>query len=52
MACRECQERREAVIDAVLQGRLLSAAGHVAAGAVEMVKPKPRKTAKAAKTED
>lgn len=47
MACKECQERREAVIDSVLQGRLLSAAGHVVTGAVEMVKPKPRKTAKA-----
>lgn len=42
--CKACRERREKMIEAALQGRLLAAAGHVIAGAVEMtgIKPKGR----------
>lgn len=35
--CKECRERREAMIEDALQGRLLSAAGHAITGAAEMV---------------
>lgn len=53
MACKECAERREAVIDAVLEGRLLAAAGHVVTGAAEMVGIKPKaRPVKPEKTED
>lgn len=54
--CKECRERREAMIEAALQGRLLAAAGHAVAGAAEMTGLKPKGKAKpprkAAKTED
>jgi hypothetical protein len=42
MVCKECAERREKVIDAVLEGRLASAAGHLVTGAAEMVGIKPK----------
>lgn len=42
MACKECLERREKVINAVLEGRIAAAAGHVAKGAAEMVGLKPK----------
>ncbi len=48
--CKECAERREALIDAVLEGRIAAATGHAIKGAAEMVglkpkgdSPKPRK---------
>lgn len=53
--CKECRERREAMIEAALQGRLLAAAGQAITGAAEMVglKHKGGKPArKATKTED
>ncbi len=40
--CKECRERREAMVEAALQGRLLSAAGHAVTGAAEMVGLKPK----------
>jgi hypothetical protein len=57
MACKECRERREAMIEAALQGRLMAAAGHAVNGAAEMVglKPKgktPKAVRKPAKAED
>ena len=56
MACTECRERREAMIEAALQGRLLAAAGHAVKGAAEFVGVKPKSGAKpsreANKTED
>ncbi|WIY54155.1 hypothetical protein O9Z70_06435 [Devosia sp. YIM 151766] len=42
MTCKECQERREAVVDAVLEGRIAAAAGHLVKGAAEMVGLKPK----------
>jgi hypothetical protein len=42
MACKECRERREAMIEAALQGRLMAAAGHAVKGAAEMVGVKPK----------
>lgn len=50
MACRECLERREKVIDAVLEGRIAEAMKQTAIGAAEMVglKPKREPAAKAA----
>lgn len=52
--CKECRERREKLIDAALQGRLLAAAGHAVSGAAEMVglKPKAKPSQKNPKTED
>jgi hypothetical protein len=52
--CKECRERREKLIDAALQGRLIAAAGHAVTGGVEMVglKPKAKPTRKPPKTED
>lgn len=55
MACKECLERREKMVEAALQGRLLAAAGHAVTGAAEIagLKPKGGKPArKATKTED
>jgi hypothetical protein len=57
MACKECRERREAMIEAALQGRLMAAAGHVVKGAAEMagLRPKgkpPKAVRKSAKAED
>ena len=53
MSCKECVERREAVVDAVLEGRLAAAAGHLVKGAAEMVglkakgvKPQPKRRIK------
>jgi len=37
MACRECVERREKLIDAVLEGRIAAATRHAIKGAAEMV---------------
>lgn len=37
MACKECIERREKLIDAVIEGRIAAAAGHALKGAAEMV---------------
>ena len=50
MACKECLERREKMVDAVLEGRILAAAGHALAGAAELagIKPKDGSKAKAA----
>lgn len=45
MACKECVERREKLIDAVLEGRIAAAAGHAIKGAVEMVGLKPKASA-------
>jgi len=42
MVCKACQDRREAVISAVLEGRIAAAAGHVVKGAAEMVGLKPK----------
>lgn len=42
MVCRECLERREKLIDAVLEGRIAAAAGHALKGAAEMVGIKPK----------
>lgn len=42
MACRECQERREKVIDAVLEGRIAEAMKQTAIGAAEMVGLRPK----------
>ena len=42
MACKECRERREKLIDAALEGRLATAAGHLIKGAAEMVGLKPK----------
>ncbi|WP_116654424.1 hypothetical protein [Pelagibacterium sediminicola] len=42
MACKECAERREKVINAVLEGRIAAAAGHVMKGAAEMVGLTPK----------
>lgn len=36
MACRECIERREKLIDAVIEGRIAAAAGHALKGVAEM----------------
>lgn len=55
MSCKACTERREAVIDAALEGRIAAAAGHLVKGAAEMVglKPKGYKPApRRAKTKD
>lgn len=46
MACKECMERREKLINAVLEGRIAAAAGHLAKGAAEMVGIKPKATKK------
>lgn len=40
--CKECAERREALIDAVLEGRIAAAAGHAIKGAAEIVGIKPK----------
>ena len=48
MACKECEERREALIDAVLEGRIAAAAGHAVKGAAELIGLK-RKTGKSKK---
>jgi hypothetical protein len=40
--CKECRERREKMIEAALQGRLLAAAGHAVAGAAELTGIKPK----------
>lgn len=42
MSCKECIERREKVINAVLEGRIAAAAGHMAKGAAEIVGLKPK----------
>jgi len=42
MTCKECLERREQMIEAALQGRLLAAAGHAVTGAAEMAGIKPK----------
>lgn len=56
MACKECRERREAMVEAALQGRLLAAAGHAVTGAAEMLGIKPmgdkKPARKVTKTED
>jgi hypothetical protein len=44
--CKECAERREALIDAVLEGRIAAAAGHALKGAAEMAGIKPKVTKK------
>lgn len=49
MACKECRERREAMIEAALQGRLLAAAGQAATGLAEMTGLKPKSGAKPAR---
>jgi hypothetical protein len=40
MACRECEERRRKLRDAILRGKLAEAAGHVVEGVKEMAAPK------------
>lgn len=37
MACKECIERRNKMVEDALQGRILAAAGHAFKGAAEMV---------------
>lgn len=37
MSCKECIERREKLIDAVIEGRIAAAAGHALKGAAELV---------------
>jgi len=48
MTCEACNERRQAMLDALFEGRLLAAAGHAAKGAAEMVglkaQEEPRQT--------
>lgn len=46
MACKECMERREKMVDAVLEGRILAAAGNAVTGAAEMVGLKPKGSTK------
>ena len=36
MPCKECAERREKLINAVIEGRIAAAAGHAFKGAAEM----------------
>lgn len=37
MACKNCEERRAKLREAVIQGKLLQAAGHAVAGVKEML---------------
>lgn len=47
MTCEDCEERRQKVLDAILEGKIAAAAGHIMKGAAEMVglnakeEPKP-----------
>lgn len=42
MSCENCEERRQKMIDAVLEGKLAAAAGHAVKGAAEMIGIKPK----------
>ena len=37
MTCKACEERRQKVLDAILEGKIAAAAGHALKGAAEMV---------------
>lgn len=42
MTCENCEERRQQMIDAVLEGKLAAAAGYAVKGAAEMIGIKPK----------
>lgn len=49
MTCKACEERRQKVLDAILEGKIAAAAGHALKGAAEMVGLKPKEEAKPAR---
>lgn len=45
MGCKECEERRRKLRQAILRGKIAEAAGHAVKGVAEMVGAKPAATA-------
>lgn len=45
MGCKECEERRRKLREAILRGKIAEAAGHALKGAAEMVGARPAATA-------
>lgn len=55
MTCKACEERRQQMLDALLEGKIAAAAGHAVKGAAEMAglkakeEPKPARRPRKAK---